>query len=292
LTVGLAWGIPLAVWFAYEPNYFKICWWLISERHSLVLGIKPEMSMMVNWLRANTDLSARVLFEDQLRLLELTDPESTHWTPLLPALLEPDKRMFIGGLYQTAFIKNHQQASFGDFRLGDRKIDEWTNAQFQAYSTTYNLGWVVCWSPLSRFWFDRCPSATLVATLPRYSSPRRPVSKNEHEWRTMDRLAGFEVAKKYMFEGEANYSIYRLQRPHSYFLKGKGRIVDVQPDRIELADVEPQNGSVVISLHWIDTWKSDPPLALKPEPMSPDPVDFVKIELPGPVGRIVLRNGG
>jgi hypothetical protein len=291
LAVVVVWGSLLGAWASFEWNYFGLSWWLLSNRRPLVVGIKPEMRMMVNWLRTNTDLSGRVLFEDQLRLLEMTDPECTHWTPLLPALLEPDKRLFIGGLYQTAFIKHHKQAAFGDFQLGDRKIDEWTPSEFRSYAETYNLGWIVCWSPLSRFWFDNYAPARRVATIPRYSSPRRPVSNNEHEWKTIDRLAGFEMAKKYMLEGEYNYAVYRIERPHSYFLKGKGRIVNVEPDRVELADVEPEGGAVVLSLHWIDTWKSNPPLTLKPQPRPPDPIDFLRIELPGPVGRIVLRNG-
>src|SRR5262249_49649955 len=62
-----------------------------------VAGIKPEMRAMVRWLAENTGDSARILFEDQLRLLEPTDPESTHWTPLLPILLRPETRLFIGG---------------------------------------------------------------------------------------------------------------------------------------------------------------------------------------------------
>jgi hypothetical protein len=291
LVVILAWGVLLGSWARFEPNYFKISWYHLSENRPLVVGFKPEMRMLADWLRANTDLSGRILFEDQLRLLESADPESTHWTPLLPEMLGSDKRMFIGGIYQTAFIKHHKQAAFGDFQLGDRPIDEWSSSQFKKYADTYNVGWVVCWSPLSRFWFDRCEMAQRVATIPRYSTFPRPVSQNSHEWEVMTRRAGIAVAEKYMVEGEFNYAIYRLQRPRSYFLKGKGKIVDVEPDRIELADVEPEDGVVVLSLHWLDTWKADPPLILKPEPMAPDPVDFVRIEMNGPARQIILHNG-
>ena len=59
--------------------------------------------------------------------------------------------------------------------------------------------------------------------------------------------------------GGGTYAIYRVDRPHSYFLKGKGRIVAVGPNRVELADVEPEGGAVVLSLHWLDTWQTDPP---------------------------------
>ena len=110
---------------------------------------------LVRWFRDNTDASARILFEDQLRLYEETDPESTHWTTLLPFLLERDARQFIGGEYQLAFIRHHQFASFGDFQLGGRPIDLWTPDELRDYCNLYNIGWVVCWSPLSKFCFDQ-----------------------------------------------------------------------------------------------------------------------------------------
>ena len=59
--------------------------------------------------------------------------------------------MFVGGLYQTAFIQHHKMAAFGDFKLGDRPIDEWSPAEFADYAGRYNVGWVACWSPLSRY---------------------------------------------------------------------------------------------------------------------------------------------
>jgi hypothetical protein len=182
-------------------------------------------------------------------------------------------------------------AAYGDNQLGDRPNDEWSSAAVKLYCDRYNVGWVVCWSPLSRFWFDRFEPARRVAILPRFGSPNRPVSSNDHEWNAMIRRAGLEVARRYMIEGESRYVIYRVERPRSYFLSGKGRIVAFEPNRIELADVEPEHGALVLSLHWLDSWKTDPPLRVRPEPVLGDPVDFVRIELPGPTSRIVLYNG-
>ena len=156
VAVGLAWVAILGAWgvgrAAVLPGGSARRWPRIGRWSS---GSRPRCAGWSSWLRANTDLSARILFEDQLRLLEATDPESVHWTPLLPDLLGPDDRMFIGGLYQTAFIRHHEMAAFGDFQLGDRPIDEWSPAEVRRYCDRYNVGWVVCWSPLSRFWFDR-----------------------------------------------------------------------------------------------------------------------------------------
>jgi hypothetical protein len=291
LVAGLLWIGVLGGWVAVERGFFQASARSLFLQRPLTVGLTTEMKTLVGWIKANTDLTSRILFEDQLRLLESTDPESTHWTPLLPLLLRPDIRLFIGGLYQTAFIKHHAMAAFGDFQLGDRPIDEWSKNEFDDYCLRYNLGWVICWSPLSRFWFDRYESAVRVATLPRYVTPYRPVSTNEHEWTAMIRRAGIDQARRYMTQGEGAYAIYRIERPRSYFLKGKGRLVSVAPNRIELADVEPEEGEVIVSLHWLDTWRSEPPLPLFPEPASPDPIDFVRIKLTGPLPSIVLTNG-
>ncbi len=93
-------------------------------RHPLVVGLRPGRSRKAArpGSGAKTDPSARILFEDQLRLLETTDAESAHWTPLLPLLLAPDQRAFVGGLYHSAFIQHNHHASFGDFSLGGRYI--------------------------------------------------------------------------------------------------------------------------------------------------------------------------
>ena len=291
-AVALAWVAGLALLGWSSPNYFREVGFWLAMRRPLVVGYPPEAYPLVAWIKRETDPSARILFEDQLRLHEGTDAESTHWTPLLPTLLAPDARMFVGGLYQTAFIQHHELAAFGDFRLGDRPIDEWTPAEIAAYADRYNVGWVACWSPLSRFVFDRLPGVTRVGTIPRHATPGRPPANNAHERTAIIRRGGMATARKYILEGESTYAVYRLDRPHSYFLRGRGRVVAVAPDRVELADVEPDaEGVAVLSLHWIDGWRADPPATLKPEPVPPDPVPFVRIESDRPIPRLVLRVG-
>ena len=287
------WVLILGAWIRLDPIYLRGVGTVLAQRRPLVVGYPREAAPLVASLRHETDLSARVLFEDQLRLLENTDAESTHWTPLLPSLLAPDDRLFIGGLYHSAFIQHHQRAAFGDFYLGGRAIDEWTPAEFAQYADQYNLGWVVCWSPLARYAFDQMPGATRVATLPRHATYGRPPAGNEREWTSILRRAGPTTARKYVGEGESSYALYRLDRPHSYFVRGKGRLVSVAPNRVELADVEPDaEGVAVLSLHWIDTWKTDPAVLISPEPTLADPVPFVRIESKRAIPRLVIENGG
>jgi len=290
VATALLWLVGLMGWGLFERPLLEDYVKSLTQTWPFVVGFQPEMKELVDLIKTKTDLSGRILFEDQLRVLELTDPESVHWTPLLPKLLEPESRMFIGGLYHMAFIQHHKRASFGDFHLGTRPIDEFSPAELEDYFRTYNIGWVICWSPLSRFTFDRNPLARRLATVRRFSTPGLPPSHNEHEWKAMVRRAGRDVALKYMLEGERTYSIYQVDRPRSYFLVGKGRLVSVAPNRVELADVQPEGGRVVVSLHWIDSWKAEPPLFLTPQTVFPDPVDFVRIEMSGPVDRVVLTS--
>ena len=151
---------------------------------------------------------------------------------------------------------------------------------------------MVCWSPLARFTFDHLPGATRVALLPRHATPGRPPAGNEREWTSILRRGGVSLARQYVGAGESTYAVYRLDRPRSYFLRGKGRVVAVAPNRVELADIEPDaEGVAVVSLHWLDTWRTDPPVPIRPEPAPGDPVSFVRIETSRPIPRLVIENG-
>ncbi len=284
--------IAAGAWTA-SPQTVPLLVGQIARRRPLVVGLPPGAKRLVDWLRRETDLSARILFEDQLRLLETTDPESTHWTPLLPFLLAPEGRAFIGGLYQTAFIAHHQAASFGDYGLGGRRIDQWRPDELDAYFRRYNIGWIVCWSPLSKFCFDRYPAAQHVATLPRAASPELGISRDPVQWRALVALAGREVAGRYLSEGVDQVKIYRVDRPHSYFLEGAGEVVSFDANRVELRHLtpDPATGAAVLSLHWLDTWQTEPRVKLSPIETPGDPVPFVRI-VPGKgTGTIVLFNG-
>lgn len=284
LLVGLVLATPVTF-------HITVIRFLAAWNRPLVVGLQPEMHTLIRALRTRTDPSARILFEDQLRLLEVTDAESVHWTALLPFLLKPDARQFIGGVYQTAFITHNKAASFGDFQLGGRYVDEWTPRELDAYFDRYNVGWVVAWSPLSRFVFDRLPSAKPVVTLPRYSTRGRPFNPHPRMVQVIYQRGGRAAANKYLNEAEGLYTIYRIERTPSFFLRGAGEVSSVDFNRVELSNVVPDGGEAVLSMHWQDTWRTDPPLEIGPAPVPDDPVPFVRIKLDRPLGRIVLYNG-
>ncbi len=273
------------------PRTAYLTGFLLTQHRPLVVGLRPEMRALVRMIQTQTEPSARILFEDQLRLLETTDPECTHWTPLLPYLLEPKQRQFIGGLYQVGFIAHSHHASFGDFHLGGVPIDRWSEAEIRQYFDQYNIGWAICWSPLSRFYFDRLPQATRVAVVPRWHTPPRgPVSPHPQQWQAMMSRGGPLLAMKYSSEADSQYVIYRIDRKHSFFLQGQGQLSAVDANRIEFSNVVPERGEVLLSLHSLDTWRTEPPLPLSPSPVQEDPIPFVRIKLTQPLERLVLFN--
>ena len=183
------------------------------------------------------------MFEDQLRLLETTDPECTHWTPLLPLLLGPESPAFIGGLYQTAFIAHHKAAAFGDYGLGDRRIDRWRPDELDAYFARYNIGWVVAWSPLSKFCFDRYPPARHARhPAPGRESPAWACCNDPAQWRrALVARAGPEIVARPLHASDGasgtTYKVYRVEPPPlSDFLEGARRTSRVdgrQPGRAD-----------------------------------------------------------
>jgi hypothetical protein len=260
------------------PSTWEYCRARLKMARPLGVGLRPEMNELVNWLETNTDNSARILFEDQLRLLENLDPgapESLHWTPLLPVL---SGRQFVGGLYQTAFIP-HQRAAFGDWRVAGRHIREWSPQEIRAFCDDYNIGWVVTWSragvrkfqqvredprqPLSTEFFSSLPFCERIATL-----PRATVHADENE-----------------------YAIFRVQREPNYFAHGTGRLAKVEYNRIELADLVPDDGELVLRFHWQDGLISEPPVPLERANVPGDPVGFIRIKTAKSLDRLIILNG-
>ncbi len=116
---------------------------------------------------------------------------------------------------------------------------------------------------------------------------------DETQWRAMATLAGVDVATKYLKEGVNHYRLYRIDRPHSFFLKGSGQISQQDANLIELRDLtpDPSLGGATLSLHWLDTWRTDPSVPLSPVTLPDDPVPFIFLAFDKPIPKLVLRNG-
>ena len=181
--------------------------------------------------------------------------QAPRWSALLPILTG---RTFLGGLDPDAFIE-HSWISFIDGALEGRPIAAWHDDALQEYCKLYNVGWVIAWSPavLKRFreWEGAVPVADLVDDVP-----------------------GCIFLVKYAHR--------------NYTLKGKAKMVHADWHHITLADVVPENGVVVLSLHYQAGMRASPSrVQIEREQCGDDPIGFIRLRVAGPVARVTLTWG-
>jgi hypothetical protein len=222
------------------------------------IGLAPEVEELCRWLKERTDDSARILFEDQLRVLESTVPESLHWSPLLPILTG---RTFVGGQYNETPLQHHY-AAFGDFTLGGRRIDRWSGGDLQAFFERYNIGWIVCWSPASTAVFNSLTALAPEGEIARHTS--RPT--------------------------ERKYHLYSVRRTHSFMERGRGGIEGADLNRISVRKLEPADGLAVLRFHWLPTLAAVPAVGLEPVQVGADPVPFIGVRTDHPIERLTIYN--
>jgi len=217
----------------------------------LALGLGPERQALVEELRVHTTVDARILWEDRP-----VPSGAAPWTALLPVLTrdEAGGRCFLGGLDPAGTIE-HTQAGFTDQMLAGRPISQWKDEELHDYCRHYNVGWVVCWSPAALVRFSAWDEARREATL-------------------CDDGPG---------------ALFTLQRPHSFALKGQARWLNADCNHIALGDVVPENGRVVLSLHYQAGMRALPGRVQVEREIDPsDPIPFVRLRVPGPVTRVTL----
>lgn len=177
--------------------------------------------------------------------------EAPHWSPLLPLMTN---RAFIGGLDTSGTIE-HAQIGFLDQALAGRPIRDWTDAALDDYCRRYNVGWVVCWTPATAARFRAWGKAELTAELK---------------------------------DGGTGY-LFTVRRTPSFFLKGRGELVVADSNHISLADVVPENGVVVLSLHYQSGLRAAPSrVRVERQTDGPDPIGFVRLKLASPAARVTL----
>jgi hypothetical protein len=139
--------------------------------------------------------------------------ETQRWTALLPLLTG---RSFIGGLDPNTTIP-HSAMGLIDQILAGKAVALWSDSDLDSYCRRYNIGWIVSRSDESTARFRVWPGA--VETAPLYDDGP---------------LYLFTVAKA----------------SRSFVLKGRATVVHMDSHHITLKDVEPDNGVVVLSLHY------------------------------------------
>lgn len=179
---------------------------------------------------------------------------ASRWSVLLPLLTE---RSFVGGLDPTRSIE-HAYATFADQQLAGRPLAEWSDVDLDDFCRRYNIGWIVCWSPASCERFRRWSGAAPLVSM-------------------------HEQVPGEMF----------VVRGRSFVLKGQARWLGADRQRIALADVIPEDGEVVLSLHYQAGMQATPSrVRVEREPDPFDPIPFIRLKIPGPVARVTLTWDG
>ncbi len=173
------------------------------------------------------------------------------WTTLLPLLTG---RSYVGGLADGGI--EHTAHSLTRQTLGGRPLVDWTDKELAEYCRLYNIGWIVCWTKPTAERFLRWTGERPVAVL----GP----------------------------EGEG--ILLALKREHSFILKGKARWLGAEMSQIRLADVQPENGEIILSLHYQHGLAASPGrVVVKSDKDDPgEDIPFVRLLVEAPVAHLTL----
>jgi hypothetical protein len=217
----------------------------------LALGIGPERQALVEELKAQTTAEARILWEDRAG-----PHDAALWTALLPVLTQDagGGRYFLGGLDPAGTIE-HTQGGFCDQALAGKHISQCKDDELRDFCKRYNVGWVVCWSPAAVARFSGWKEAEQVATL----------------------------------SDEGTGALFVVRRPHSFALKGRANWLEADCEHVTLGDVVPEDGKVVLSLHYQAGMRALPGRVQVEREIDPyDPIPLVRLRVPAPVTRVTL----
>lgn len=99
----------------------------------------------------------------------------------------------------------------------------------------------------------------------------------------------FSIAAKTRFDGAAplivkrkdfgRLSWYLVDRAGDYIIGGSGKVT-ATVNKIEVSDLISEQEFVILKYHWMDNFKSDPPLKLEQVLIGGDPVGFIKVHNP------------
>jgi hypothetical protein len=178
-----------------------------------------------------------------------------HWAPLLPFLTQ---RNYVGGLDPDGTIE-HATIGFLNQNLAGLHISRWTDGALEEYCTQYNIGWVICFSPSA-----------------------------------MKRFSDWKGAEKTVpVKDETEGFLFTIKRSSPGFaLKGQAQLVHADSHHITLANVVPDQGVVVLSLHYQAGLRASPSrVHVEREPVALDPIGFLRLRVAGPVARVTLTWG-
>ena len=132
---------------------------------------------------------------------------------------------------------------------------DWSDGELREYCERYNIGWVACWTPAALARFTAWPDAEAVAPL-RNGTPGR---------------------------------LFVVKRQPRFALTGTARLVRADADQIVLTDVVPQDGVVILSLHYQTGLRASPArVEVERDLNSHDAIPFVRLRLAEPAARVTI----
>lgn len=207
-----------------------------------------QLHDLLNFIENHTTREGRILIEDSE---SRKDSPAQYYGGHFPALFpEYVKREYLCGPRPMYPIK-HSYASFTEGVLFEKDIKRYTQKNLRAAFNTYNVKWIVCWSEESNDFFNQFPEY-------------------------ITRMAEIDI-----------YTVYKVNRKASFFLKGSGAVRS-DYNRLELRDIVPEDGEVIIAYHWMKNLKTVPEMKIERVFLAGDPVGFIKIR--NPAESLVLVN--
>ncbi len=208
---------------------------------------------LIGFLGRHTTPEGRILIEDSESINKpgYFEPEAYYGTHLPGLFPLLLKREYLCGP-RPMYPIQHSFASFTRGVLFDRPIAGYTLTELRSAFDVFNVRWIVCWLDESRSFFN---------ALPHYIRPLGTVGR---------------------------FAVYEVLREPSFFIKGSGRVTS-DYNRLELTDVQPEDGEVIISYHWMKYLTTDTGAVIERAMVGGDPVGFIKIK--NPPARLTVYNG-
>src|ERR1019366_10329053 len=177
---------------------------------------------------------------------------ASRWSALLPRLT---KRSYIGGLDPDGFIEHSSISLINQSLDGWPIATGWTDEKLMDYCRRYNVRWIVAWSPA--------------------------VIQRLEAWKDADKMA--EV-----HDGTTGW-LFQVRRTPSFALKGQAELLHADGQSIMLGNVVPEDGEVVLSLHYLAGMRASlDRVQLERAASADDQIGFMRLRLAVPAACVTL----
>lgn len=206
-------------------------------------GWPPEFERLIGWIKTNTDRSGRILLEEASHQFSAdgTLAHPLYGSHLLPLFLVTADRQYLSGV--APWIEKRKYAHFWlmDGKLLGRPISEFTDIEISKQFSSYNVRWIVCWTPASTTYFKSLPH-------------------------------------KLRYEGRYGiFHLFSLTERYSFLLDGQG-MVETSPHSIRVK-LDKAVVKVGLKYHYHEGMYTEPPLKLE-KLQTEDPAGFILVRNP------------